>query len=118
MVIAALAGAVVFQLALVASYTATFARPVLNDVTSGLVGPSPTPAGDVGAVSDNVVRYQPVSDAATARQEVSDGRLPAALIVAGRPPYDASVHGGIGGIVVIGQLGLQLSAESERPSAN
>ena len=82
-VIAVLAAAVAFQLAFVASYTGAYARPVLHHVTIGLVGPSPTPAGDVSPVSDNQVSYQSVSDAATARQEVSDGRLPAALIVAG-----------------------------------
>jgi hypothetical protein len=78
-----LAAAVAFQLAFVATYTGAYARPVLHHVTIGLVGPSPTPAGDVNPVSDNAVSYQSVSDAATARHEVSDGRLPAALIVAG-----------------------------------
>jgi hypothetical protein len=83
MVIATLACAVVFQLALMASYTGAYARPVLHHVTIGLVGPSPTPAGDVSPPSGSAVSYQPFSDAATARQGVSDGRLPAALIVAG-----------------------------------
>jgi hypothetical protein len=83
MALAALAAAVVFQLALMAAYTGANARPVLHHVTIGLVGPSPTPGGDVSSLSDNTVSYQPVSDAATARHEVSDGRLPAALIVAG-----------------------------------
>ena len=59
MVIAVMAGSVVFQLALVASYTATYARPVLHDVTIGLVGPSPTQAGDVGPVSDKPVATSP-----------------------------------------------------------
>ena len=82
-IIAVLAAAVVFQVAFVASYTGAYAHPVLHDVAIGLVGPSPTQAGDVSPVSDNQVSYQSVSDAATAHQEVSDGRLPAALIVAG-----------------------------------
>jgi len=82
-VVATLTGAVVFQLALMASYTGAYGRPVLRDVTIGLVRPAPAPAGFVGPPSGTVVSYQPLPDAAAARQEVSNGRLPAALIVAG-----------------------------------
>jgi hypothetical protein len=106
-VIATLAGAVVFQLALMASYTGAYARPVLHDVTIGLVGSSPTAAGGAGPLSGGVVSYQPLSDAATARQEVSDGRLPAALIVAG----------GHQTLVVAEAAGLTLTAAVEQVAA-
>lgn len=83
MVVAALAGAVVFQLALVASFTGAEARPVLHHVTIGLVGPSPASARHVGPLSDDTASYQRFPDAEAARQAVSDGQLPAALIVTG-----------------------------------
>jgi hypothetical protein len=102
--IATLAAAVVFQLALMASYTGAYARPVLHHVTIGLVEPSPRPAGDVSPLSGGAVSYQLVPDAATARQEVSDGRLPAALIVAGSHQT----------LVVAGAAGLALTDAVEQ----
>ena len=104
MVITTLAVAVLFQLALMASYTGAYARPVLHHVTIGLVGSSPTPAGDVSPLSGNAVSYQTLPDAATARQEVSDGRLPAALIVAGSHQT----------LMVAGSGGLTLAAAVEQ----
>lgn len=74
-----LLGAIVFQLAFAASFTGAEARPVLHNVTIGLAGPAPAGAGSLpGPVS-----YQPLPGAAAARQAVSDGNLPAALVVAG-----------------------------------
>lgn len=104
MVIVTLAVAVLFQLALMASYTGAYARPVLHHVTIGLVGSSPTPAGDVSPLSGSAVSYQTLPDAATARQEVSDGRLPAALIVAGSHQT----------LMVAGSGGLTLAAAVEQ----
>jgi hypothetical protein len=79
MVAAVLLGAVVVQLAFVASFTGANARPVLHNVTVGLAGAAPTPVGR----GDSVVSYQRFPSAAAARQAVSDGSLPAALVVTG-----------------------------------
>src|SRR5580700_8936552 len=73
-VAAALLAAVVFQLALVASFTGAEARPELHQVTVGLVGT---------AQASPAVGYQHVASAAAARQAVRDGTLPAALVVSG-----------------------------------
>lgn len=83
MIAVALLGAVVFQLAFVASFTGAEARPALHDVTIGLVGPSPDLAGHGSSHPGGAVRYERLPDDAAARQAVSDGRLPAALIVTG-----------------------------------
>jgi hypothetical protein len=95
-VIATLVGAVAFQFALMASYTGAYAAPVLHHVTIGLVGPSPAAAGEVS--------YQPLPGAAAARQEVSDGTLPAALIVEGSHQT----------LVVAGAAGLTLTDAVEQ----
>jgi hypothetical protein len=87
-IIAALLGAVLFQLAFVSSFTGADARPALQDVTIGRVGQSAMPAGHAAphAASPHAaspVSFQPLPSAAAAREAVSDGRLPAALIVTG-----------------------------------
>jgi hypothetical protein len=80
-VVAALLGAVVFQLALMSSFTGAEARPALYHVTIGLVGAAPVVPGSVGHLPGAAVSYQRFSDPASARQAVRDGELPAALLV-------------------------------------
>jgi hypothetical protein len=82
-VIATLAGAVVFQLAFVSSFTGAEARPALHHVTIGLVGSPPSITGHADTSQDSVVRYRRLSDLAAARQAVRDGHLPAALVTGG-----------------------------------
>ena len=104
MVIATLAVAVLFQLALMASYTGAYARPVLHHVTIRAGGIITDTGRRRQPLSANAVSYQTFPDAATARQEVSDGRLPAALIVAGSHQT----------LMVAGSGGLTLAAAVEQ----
>jgi hypothetical protein len=104
LVIAALVAAVVFQLGFVASFTGAEARPVLHDVTIGLVGKSPIPAGRTAPLPASPVSYQRFARAGAARQAVSDGQLPAALLVTGSHQT----------LEVAGAAGLALTAAVEQ----
>lgn len=107
MVIVALLGAIVFQLGFVASFAGAEARPALRDVTIGLVGTAPAPAGKVVPLARSAVSYQPLASAAAAREAVRDGDLPAALIVTGNHQT----------LVVAQAAGLTLTAAIEQVAA-
>jgi hypothetical protein len=102
--VAALLGAVVFQLALMSSFTGAEARPVLHHVTIGLVGAASVVPGPAGQLPASAVSCQRISDPASARQAVRDGELPAALLATGDHET----------IVVAEAAGLTLTAPSRK----
>lgn len=102
--IAVLVGAILFQLAFVASFIGAEARPVLREATIGLVGNPPAVADSVGGAGASTVSYQPFAGLAAARQAVRNGELPAAL----------AVSGGHETLLVADAAGLTLTAAIEQ----
>jgi hypothetical protein len=107
-----LAAAVVFQLALIASFTGAMSRPTLQDATVGLVAaPTATrPAAAVPQVAGVSYRVLPSPAAATA--EVRDGTLPAALLAGARK--DTLVVAGAAGLTLVTAIGEAVSAQEAR----
>ncbi|MCZ4500263.1 MAG: hypothetical protein JWQ74_2818 [Marmoricola sp.] len=94
------AGVLLLQLAFIASYVGAFHHPVPHDITVGVVAP----AGQARAIADRLdslegrpLDARVVSDAATARDQVSHGDLVAALLVDPGSPKDTLLVASGGG---------------------
>ncbi len=81
-VICVLAGAVILQLALIASFAGVMTRPALQDAAVGLVTPAASRPATVPRLTG--ASYVVLGSRGEAEQEVRDGQLPAALVTGGR----------------------------------
>ena len=78
-IIIIMAAAVIAQLALVAAFTGVNSNPTLRNAEVGLAGRGPEAGIPLPGIT-----YQPLASAAAARQKVTSGSLPAALVASGK----------------------------------